>query len=573
MTKQIRSHKSEKKEREKSSFYDDWNDLFKRNTYRFLSAALVIGLIAGILSFDVKPSPDGDDTSYVLQAMKIVTTGQIPVGFRTPGYPLMLSLVIWIFGTNLLVLKATSLLSFLGIIASLFFVFRDRLKPIVVIPTMLLVAINPLMLKYSHLTFSEIFFALLLIWAVHFTLRTVETDSIYSVLIAATLGMASFYIRIAGVTLVAAAIFFFVLNRRWRSAAIFATASLVLYSPIKIYEWISGTEAFGQASILLLKNPYNSTLGMETLGGFIERFINNSINHLNYQIPFAIGIPMPSEMGLATGNILNFPNSRGIETFNVFALIGIAVSIITLTGLIFPVIKNKAGTTSLVGIFLLFYIAFISIALQNLFATPRMLVPIIPFLIFGLFEGCLWVGNRLAKIKDTDTTTVPAKKLIVMAIICLVFTNFISTAQDVNANYPILKANLAGNELAGFSEDWVNYLRASMWIKKNLPVESTHVICRKPELFLLYAGNYDVYGTYKIDETNPDSLVQKWKSMNMTHLLYDNFQWTSTLQRYVQPVAAKYPQMFELIYQEGRQQPSFVFRLNYSAVNSGIIKK
>jgi hypothetical protein len=52
----------------------------------------------------------------------------------------------------------------------------------------------------------------------------------------------------------------------------------------------------------------------------------------------------------------------------------------------------------------------------------------------------------------------------------------------------------------------------------------------------------------------------------MTYLLYDNFQWTSTLRRYVQPVAEKYPQMFEMAHQEGSQYPSYVFRINYNAI-------
>jgi hypothetical protein len=60
----------------------------------------------------------------------------------------------------------------------------------------------------------------------------------------------------------------------------------------------------------------------------------------------------------------------------------------------------------------------------------------------------------------------------------------------------------------------------------------------------------------------------------MTHLLYDNFQWSSTLRRYVQPVADKYPQMFELVHQEGSQFPSYILRLNYlAAIDSAVLQK
>ena len=152
------------------------------------------------------------------------------------------------------------------------------------------------------------------------------------------------------------------------------------------------------------------------------------------------------------------------------------------------------------------------------------------------------------------------------SVIGLTLANIVGTKQSIDENYPILKANLGGNEFAGFTEDWANYLRASVWIKTQLPMQQTGIICRKPELFLLYAGNYEVYGTYKIDQTNPDSIIVKWKSLKMTHLLYDNFQWTSTLRRYIQPVAEKYPQMFEMVHQEGSQYPSYIFRLHYDAI-------
>jgi hypothetical protein len=206
------------------------------------------------------------------------------------------------------------------------------------------------------------------------------------------------------------------------------------------------------------------------------------------------------------------------------------------------------------------------VVLQNIFATPRMLIPIIPCLIIVTLEGFRILGNRWEKVTDAEVTSTRAKTLVGVAIIGLTLANIMGTKQSIDENYPILKANLGGNTFAGFTEDWANYLRASVWIKSQLPMQSTGIICRKPELFLLYAGNYNVYGAYKIDQTNPDSIIVKWKSLKMTHLLYDNFQWTSTLRRYVQPVAEKYPQIFEMVHQEGSQYPSYVFHINYNAI-------
>jgi len=195
-----------------------------------------------------------------------------------------------------------------------------------------------------------------------------------------------------------------------------------------------------------------------------------------------------------------------------------------------------------------------------------MLIPIIPYLVIGIFEGCRFLGNLWAKVKDTNVVSTRSRTLLVIAAMGLILANIVGTKQSIDENYPILKANLGGNAFAGFTEDWANYLRTSVWIKTQLPIQSTGIICRKPELFLLYAGNYNVYGAYKIDQTDPDTIIAKWKSLRMTHLLYDNFQWSSTLRRYVQPVAQKYPQMFEMVHQEGSQYPSYVFHINYNAI-------
>ena len=165
---------------------------------------------------------------------------------------------------------------------------------------------------------------------------------------------------------------------------------------------------------------------------------------------------------------------------------------------------------------------------------------------------------------------IATKRYLAAASLVLILLSGAKAERVIEENYPVLAANLAGNEFAGVTPDWENYFRASKWIKNNLPMQSTGIICRKPELFLLYAGDYPVYGIYRIDQEQPDSIVATWKARHMTHLLYDNFQWSSTLRRYVFPVAQKYPSMFEFIHRDGtdEQFPSFVFRLNYAVYDS-----
>jgi 4-amino-4-deoxy-L-arabinose transferase-like glycosyltransferase len=245
MARPIQSKNIIEEKQRKRLMFDQLNSWFEKNKYRWLLGIATVGLISSLLSFDIKPSVDGDDTSYVLSAMNIVHSGQLPVGFRTPGYPIVLSVFIWMFGVNLVVLKATSLLFFLGIIISLFYVFRNRLQPIVLSSLLLMIAINPLLLKYSHQTFSETLFTLLLVWTIHFILQAHEKESTRSVLIAGVVTMVCFYIRIAGATIAGAAILFFAYQRRWKQLVVYIIICVALYSSIKIHELTSGSSAFG----------------------------------------------------------------------------------------------------------------------------------------------------------------------------------------------------------------------------------------------------------------------------------------------------------------------------------------
>jgi hypothetical protein len=206
------------------------------------------------------------------------------------------------------------------------------------------------------------------------------------------------------------------------------------------------------------------------------------------------------------------------------------------------------------------------LALQAFFATPRMMIPMMPIFILMFLLGIYEVLHKMLGTGQNRTGTFKGWFTFVGAL--LLVSNLSTVGSAIDTNLPILKANLRGEEFAGYSIDWVNYLKACEWIAENLPKESTGVICRKPELFQIYTGGYNAYGTYTIESTNPDTIVAHWRRWKMTDLLYDNFQWSSTLRRYVQPVGAKYPKLFELIHQEGREYPSFVYRLNYAAVDS-----
>jgi 4-amino-4-deoxy-L-arabinose transferase-like glycosyltransferase len=558
MSKSKSKEKSRQRRGEIPTLYDRLGLWCSAHARQFLIACLVIGAALSLAQFDVKPSIGGDDTAYVLQAMKIVAKGELSVSFRTPGYPLLLALFVWIGGMNLIFLKLTSFAFFVGLIFSFYIVFKDRLEPQIFYPALLLTAINPLVIEYSYQTYSEMFFALVTIWAIHFVLKSAEEQKSRNTVLGGLLTMAAFYVRIVGVTIAGAAGLYYVLRKQWKSLGVFVAVCLLLYSPLKIYQTVNHIDSFEQASILLLKNPYNVTEGKETVGGFVQRFVNNVVNDLNYQIPTALSLPTSDELSIASGRLL--PDGM--------AILALIFSLIVAAGLKVAIVDRPYRHLRPIGIFIIGYLAFVALALQNLFATPRMLMPIVPYLVICLLLGWRWSLMRLARKAGVLTLTSGVKGMFVVGLAFVTLTNVVQLNSKIASNLPILQENLSGNQFAGFTPDWVNYLKASEWIGRNLPKNGTIVMCRKPELFQIYNGGYEAYGTYMIDQTNADSLVAHWRNSQITHLLYDNFQWSSTLRRYVQPVAEKYPKLFVLIHQEGNEYPSYVYRLNYAVVDS-----
>lgn len=532
---------------------------FSKKPTVLLIVVVLWAACASLLLFDVKLSTGGDDAMYILQANDFIRKGIPPVGFKSPGYPILLSVLVFLFGMNILLLKLSSYILFLIALISFYFIFNDRLERTTFILSFIVFASNLLVIEYSCHTYSEMTFLVIELWVL-WTLFTLEEkgkgDRILYILLLAALAMVGFYIRAIGATLPIAIALWFLYNRKYKPALLFTVACGVFYSPLKVIEWIRGQPVMAQSSDLFKVNPYNPALGMETLDGFLVRFRDNLFIHFNYMFPKALGLPHNEEHAVANGVLIHDASS----------LVAIALSFILILGIV-TALRRKERTLSFFGLYTAVYVISISLALQTFFATPRMLVPMVPLLIPLFLYGLQVLLHRVRKTNGEITPSF--RRWYSFSVLLIVLSTLYYLGGAVQRHYPILKANLKGNEFAGYPPDWVNYLRACRWIAQNLPRDSVGVICRKAEHFRIYTDDYKVYGVYSIESTNPDTLIAHWKAWGMTHILYDNFQWSSTLRRYVQPALSKYPQMFTIVHQEGQMSPSFVLRIEYEKYHLG----
>ena len=406
---------------------------------------------------------------------------------------------------------------------------------------------------------AKYFFYLLNSGHCNFFWKSEESDgSLVLIFLVALIAMTGFYIRALGGTLPLTIALWFLTQKQWKRLIFFIMFSILLYAPLKIAEYTHGTVVVGQASAIFMVNPYNPALGTETISGFVTRISSNFFLHLNYLIPKALSLPNWEQLSMADGRL--FPN--------VEACISVLLSCIFIAGCVFAW-RHGSKVLAFSALYVTVYLLFLCFALQTIFPTVRYLVPIIPLMIILFLSGLQWLWHKVLRTKYIQTPGF--KRGFVFSLVLVGLSNFIYIGIGVEENYPVLKANLRGNEFYGYSQDWINYLNASRWIARQYSKESTAVICRKPEFFQIYTGGYKAYGVYSVEATDPDTIIAHWQRWKMTYLLYDSFQWSSTLRRYVQPVAEKYPQMFELVHQEGSQFSSYIFRLNYSAITKSTI--
>jgi len=459
-------------------------------------------------------------------------------------------------GLNIILLKFSSVVLYLGTIAGFYAVFRDKLDAVVLDVTLLLMAMNFVTLELSHHLYSEMLYTVVQIGALYYFWKAEgEQWSLKSILFLALAGMVGFYVRSLGGTFPLAVALWLILQRNWKALAWFGASSALFYLPLKLTEFAYGVTVVGQAPQILMVSPYNPSLGNETFSGIVLRFINNVVVYVQYLFPKSLGLPSWDHLGATEVSFL--PDGK--------AFVSVLLSLVVIIGLV-RMFRQKSSLIPFAAFYTAVYILFLCFSLQNVFTTARYLIPVVPFLIVSFVVGMEVLIHRVLRTQLNKTPGF--KRLFVLGTFALIVSNAAVASKAVNENLPILKANIKGEEFAGYSVDWINYLKACRWIGQNLQRDSVSVICRKPELFQIYTQGYLTHGVYQIESTNPDTIIANWKRWKMTHLLYDNFQWTGTLRRYIQPVAEKYPALFVLLHKEGIDAPSLIYRLQYAAIPS-----
>jgi len=524
--------------------------LSRRTFFLWLSFAFTV--LFALFIFDLKVSKGGDDSAYIIRASDLINDFRYP-GFQGPLYPMILSIFIALFGINLSILKIVSLV-FISLHFWFFYkVFSGKINESIAAFSALIISINSYLLYYGSQTYSEALFMfeqMLLFWIFfkYFVNTESETINIRNDYKRFTfLGLIVFLMvitRSIGITSILAIFSYFILNKQWKSIgwfSVFFGFIFALWEGLKRIIWSSAEMQFSsQGSILLNKEPYDSSAGKEDILGFITRFFENS--HLYFSKHFYKFLGLRPEI------------TEPIIALTVLTFILLALA------LFFAFRKNKFILFSGLYVIISLFVTFI--VLQKKWESSRMIIPFFPIMLLFIFSGIYY----LLKFKVL-------KILQFLFPIIFIFLFFISlkvSLETVKEQQKLLRANLRGDRLAGFTPDWVNFLKMSEWAAQNVPADAK-IASRKPDISFIYT-NRRFWGMFNVPSENADTLLNILKKNNVRYVIMASLrkfeaqktEYTiNTEMRFLYYIQQKYPEAVKPVFQIGDDEKATLFEITY----------
>ncbi len=506
----------------------------------WIHAVYIVALLVVIVQvynkvYDKKLYLGGDNAVYYINAKafmegkgytNIHQPSQEPANHYPPGYSFISAGVMTVFGDDIEVMNKANGFFLFGSMVLLYFILISLTgnKHLSFVIT-LLSALNLHLLNFSTIAMSEIPFLFTSLATVLFLMR-INKDEFsfkdYNFWLMLFFMMASYYIRTAGISLVGGVILYFLFERKWKLAGISAAVFILLALP-----WYLRSKSLGGGSYehqLSMVNPYRPELGKMEGKNWITRVEKNVKRYVSMEIPSAV----------MCYKIENYNKSKPEDhkwAFGIFlSLLGI-LGLFTLKKYRWLVIAYLVGTAFIVALW------------PDAWYGTRFILPAIPFiyllLILPVYEGLNWLGNKIKLSENFRIVFLP-----------FIFLAFIYVEKG---GIKYLQAYAKGM----MNPAYTNYFELAKFAKKNLPKDAV-VVCRKPELFFLYA---DRRVTNFLNSNNADSLINNMKEVGATHLVIEQLGFGST-GRYLYPAVQKNPEKFKLVKQM-KNPDTYLFEINH----------
>ncbi|MDD5679707.1 MAG: glycosyltransferase family 39 protein [Candidatus Omnitrophica bacterium] len=438
-----------------------------------------------------------------------------PAHVCPPGYAFLLSIVIKIFGANIVLLRMlTVIFSGLSLLV-LIGILNKYLDSKEVAAVFLLFALNPLFLNYAHALMSEAGYILFSWIAIYIFLAWEDSLSAPKVLLGALIVIISFYIRTVGAILFLSLFIYLLMRRKYTYAMLFGLIGMLMI-PWFIYG-LNNTNGYDY--IFKLRDPYNLSLGTIKISDMPLRFLSN----LKYY------------GGKVVADIVFFPYFRevtfGDVLFPVKIFLSVLFSALFISGFYRCVRKNA-------GIIELYIIIYIVMLMFWTYHDERFLLPIYPFLL-----GYLMIILRRPKL-------VLAKKVIVSALFLAL----------IPANI-VMARGLADRDTSPES----SFFETMSWVKENTPPAAIILSC-DPVAVYLYSQRKGATLELEPDARKAFSSIRKNKIDYIVAWKYDSLKKKGkavfVVEDFLYPLLEKYPDSIKLAYESSGKPIIYVYKID-----------
>lgn len=505
-----------------------------------LTGSCLLSLLVAVLAFDRKLDTWGDNAEYIILARSIVqgrwmeriNEPDSPPSRKFPfGFPLLLAGVEWLVPGDMLAMKALVLILYVMAMPLVYLLMRrytesrdaahsaDSRRGIVVTLFSLL---NPLLLTFSHQVMTEVPYLLvsvLALIAIEGASEGGRKQGGRALLIALTFSAIAVWIRVLGLALFAAAMLSYIVRREFRRGVSVGLGCLVALAVLQaLGGGLVGSSYLAKVSQL---NPDMPELGGVDLPGLAgsHRFLGNLERYGLGGYLSAVLLPLPA------GHFFSLLGHTSLR------LLSLAVIVVLAAGW-----WRQYSERPLVPLYCLFYLGFLLLAPARS-ASPRYLVPVIPFLLLFLmrgFEGLVRrVGGWLGRPRQSF--------ILVTAFACLL-------ALYLYDDYSVI----AGSR--EYSPRWKSYFEAAEWLKEHTPQDS--VIAGSSDHLLYLVSERRTIRFFK--STDPEQALAHLARYKADFVVVDD---TFVTAQYVKPAIHAYPGRFEAVHATRAAPTTYILRV------------
>lgn len=482
-------------------------------------ACVGLNLLLAVLLYEPTIFTGGDNANYMILGESL-GTGQgyrdlylpgAPIhGKYPPAYPAILAILGWFGGLQLF--KVWSMFASATCVWLTWRLGRNLTVPRIGLLAAAIMAVSPLLLRFSHIVLTETTFAVLILLSLNAAARDQRPGAVSTS--AMLLACAAFLTRTAGLPLLLALVIIPSLARRWRLAGRNAAVGVTCVVGWGLWQRFAAEGNAGYLSELAMVNPYDPSLGTVNGAGLAARIAKNFWLYISAELPEALGA------------LSRMPEGPVLSAI----VLGLVVTGLAVVGWLRS-IDNRITAAS---IFLFLYVGMITLW-PEIWTDKRFLLPVLPLIAIYAMYGVH--GLVALRFPREGVMAAGALLLILGSPAAMRIARMVPLTLTCQVMY------LDGDSC--LPADYESFFAAGEWAREHVP-EGSVLVNRHPRLFYLYSGHQgDVYEF----STDPEIVLRGLEAIGTTHVVLDRTSVTTDV--YLRPVLTAFPDRFVEIYAGG----------------------